>query len=397
MKNIIIEKKNLILKTAVTLFADKGFASSKISDLAKLAGVGEATIYNHFKNKKEILISLPIPYIHDFIDSCGGQLKGLKDPEEKIRKFIWHALRWSQDHKKFIKVLLADIAPSPEYYHSEAYDLMLEIPKIVLPFLDEGKDKGQFSKDADGRIFNVFLFGTVAYMLLARIMIGSPLEPLDDFDDAAGAILAAIKNNDHVNSRQDIQKLKDKRERILQAGEILFSQKTSAETTISEIAKTAHVADGTIYDYFKNKENLLFRIFDKRMKDLLETYDDTILPENPETKLKLSVYHLLSWVQNNRPWAKVYIKDIAGNPRFYLSKEHDFMREHDKRLLNILLEGKKKGLFLKSITPEIFLAIFFGPIYIFCIPWALLNQKHSLIAELEDYCTLLFRAIKIKN
>ena len=149
-----------------------------------------------------------------------------------------------------------------------------------------------------------------------------------------------------------------------------------AETTISEIAKTAHVADGTIYDYFKNKEALLFTIFNKRMKNFLETYDETILPDKPEVKLKLAIYHFLSWVQNNRPWAKVYIKDIATNPKFYLSSEYEFKKKHDEGLQDIFSEGQKQGIFRANLKTELLLAGFFGAIYFICLPWAILNREH---------------------
>jgi AcrR family transcriptional regulator len=392
MLNVAVDKKTMIIKAAVTVFSERGFSASTISDLAQKAGVGEATIYNHFKNKLEILLSLPIPYIHDFMENCDEQLKGIIDPEEKMRKYIWQALRWSQQHRDCIKVLLTDIVPTPQYYESEAYELMKKASKLPMRFLDEGKDQGLFREDVNSRIFSAFLFGTITHLLLSRIMLDSSFELLDDFSEVAGTIITAIKINDTSN-RIDIYKLKDKRERILLAAEKLFSQKMFAETTISEIAKTAKVADGTIYDYFKNKEALLFEIFNKRMQDFLNTYDETILPEKPESKLRQAIYHFMSWVQTNRPWATVYIKDIATNPKFYLSREYAFKKKHDEKLLEIFSDGKQQGVFLPNIKPELLMALFFGPIYLLCLPWALLNLTNSLIAELDDLYTLLLRAI----
>jgi len=397
MLNAAVNKKTAIINAAVAVFADKGFAAATISDLAQKAGVGEATIYNYFKNKLDILLSVPFPYIQNFMTSCDEQLKGLTDPEEKMRKFIWQALRWSQHNTACMKVLLTDIIPIPQYYDSEAFGLMREASKLPLGFLAEGKEQGFFRKDVNSHIFSVFLFGTITYMLLTRIMLDSSsdstIELLDEFSEVAGTIIAAIKNNDN-GYRIDIHKVKDKRERILLAAEKLFSRKMFAETTISEIAKTDQGADGTIYDYFKNKEALLFTIFNKRMKNFLETYDETTAPKSPEAKLKLAVCHFLSWVQNNRPWTKVYIKDIATNPRFYLSKEYEFKKKHDERLMDIFSKGKKQGVFRANIKTELLMALFFGPIYLTCLPWALLNREYSLIANLDDLYDLMLKAIK---
>ncbi len=389
-----LDKKTQILKAAMIVFADKGFSASTISDLAKKAGVGEATIYNHFKNKLQILLSLPVPYIHDFFSGCDEQLRGLKNPEEKIRKFIWQTLKWSSLHKELIKVLITDIVQRPEFYESDAHRLIQKAPKMLESFLEQGKEQGIFIKNACAPTFNIFLFGTITYQLLSRIMLNKPFEPLDDFDDIAGAVISTIKQKEPENTRIEIGAIKSKKERILLAAELIFSQKMSSETTISEIATAASVADGTIYDYFKSKEDLLFCIFQKRMENFLGTFDDTILPQRPETKLKFTIYHFLSWVQENRMWSKVYIKDMVTNPKFYLSPEHEFMREHDKKLLDIFFEGREQGVFSSNVTPELFLALLFGPIYLTCLPWALLNRKDDLMAQLDNIFSFLQRAVK---
>ena len=388
-------KKTKVIEAAVSVFADKGFSASTISDLARKAEVGEATIYNNFKNKMEILLNLPIPYIEDFIAGCDEQLKGIKDPEEKVRKYIWQTLRWSQQHRNCIKVLLNDVVPTPQYYHSRAYELMQEALQILLDFLDEGKTQGVFRKDIDSRKFGVFLFGTISYMLLVKIMLDSSFELLEEFDELASTLIAAIKKND-TGYKVEIHKLKDRRERILLAAEKLFSQKMFDETTISEIAQVAHVADGTIYDYFENKEALLFKIFNERMQDFMGTYNEMISPKDARVKLKLAVFHFLSWMQDNPSWTRVYIKDIATNPRFFLSDEHLVKLRHDEKLLGIYSQGEDQGVF-RTMNADIFLALFFGPIYFTSLPWALLNQGGSLIAELDDLFDFLFRAVSSRK
>jgi len=56
-------KKSRIIEAALDVFAEKGFRAATITDLARAAGLGEATIYNHFKNKEEILLSCPLFHI----------------------------------------------------------------------------------------------------------------------------------------------------------------------------------------------------------------------------------------------------------------------------------------------------------------------------------------------
>src|SRR6266850_2749509 len=61
----------------------------------------------------------------------------------------------------------------------------------------------------------------------------------------------------------------DKRARILDAAIKVFAERGFHTATVAEIARAAGVADGTIYLYFKSKDDLLLRLFDEKMTDLL--------------------------------------------------------------------------------------------------------------------------------
>ncbi|MBI9086285.1 MAG: TetR/AcrR family transcriptional regulator [Desulfobacterales bacterium] len=393
MENRPSNKKEKIIEAAVGIFAEKGFNATTISDLAKTAHVGEATIYNHFENKLEILLSLIVPYGNDFISGFHEHLRGLKDPEEKLRRFIWFTLKWCQQHRNCTKILLVDIISLPQFYQSEGYALLRKASFLPLDFLDEGIERGMFRVDTNKDMFHRLVFGILLYVVLNRIMLNRSFELLDHFDDIANVILSCVKAG-QTDSPVGFTKKNDKRERILLAGEMLFSRKPSGETTIAEIAHAARVADGTIYDYFKNKEELLFRIFNHRMKDFLTTFNETISPKRSISKLKMGVYHFLWWVQNNQSWAKVYIKDIVSNPRFYQSSLYKFKLKHDQALLELFEEGVEAGDLNSSLTSDIFLSVIFGPIHIICLPWAILDHSDSLTAHLDDLFELINRILR---
>src|SRR3954452_21947926 len=68
----------------------------------------------------------------------------------------------------------------------------------------------------------------------------------------------------------------DKRERILAAAERIFARHGFFAARVSEIAKDAGVADGTIYLYFKSKDDLLISLFESRMEQVNRTLDGAI-------------------------------------------------------------------------------------------------------------------------
>ena len=395
IKNGTSDKKTKILRSAISVFSKKGFRVSTISDLAKKAKIGEATIYNHFKNKEEILLSIPLLFKQEFNISMEEQLRGIKKPEEKLRRFIWHYLWWSQKHPEFIKVLVLEINPHPNYYRSEAYSLIKEISKFPETILEVGKKTGLFREEINPRVFRKFLIGAVDYLFLTRIVFERPFFPLDDYDDLMEAVLSAIVRDDET-PLGGIEDVEEKKERVLWAAEEILSKKPFSQISIAEIAKRAGVAGGTIYEYFENKEALLFSIFEKRMQEFTEVFNETISPQKPETKLKHILWHFLNWVKNRREWALVYYREIIHNPRFYASDKHQPLRRYDNKLIEIFKEGMEKGTFRMDLKLHLFRALVTGPIHALGYSWAAFQREYDLVNDLDELYDLVYRAVKSK-
>jgi len=74
----------------------------------------------------------------------------------------------------------------------------------------------------------------------------------------------------------------DKRQCILQAAVQAFSEKGYAKATIAEIARKAGVAEGTVYEYFKNKEDVLLSIPEEYFREQMEQLKQTFSSNNPK-------------------------------------------------------------------------------------------------------------------
>ncbi|MBI4768550.1 MAG: TetR/AcrR family transcriptional regulator [Deltaproteobacteria bacterium] len=393
INTVVTDMKTRILDAAVTVFSEKGFRTSTLSDLAETARIGDATLYNHFSNKEDILLSIPIPHMRKFLADVKEQFAGIKNPEEKLRKFIWHYLWWSQKQQNFVKVLIFDIYSNPKYYCSDAYDLAELVADVPASFLAEGKKQGFFREEVSPHVFRKFLMGTMDYLFLTGLVSDRPFQPLNDYEALAEAIVASIKKDQEVIS-SDIQTIEEKKEHILIAAEQKLAEKPFAQVSISEIAKKANVADGTIYEYFENKEDILFSVYKKHMEDFTETFLESLRPSKSETKLKLMLGHFLSWIQNRNEWGLIYLRDIIFNQRFYRSKAHDAMRRHDQIIVQVFDEGKQAGVFRKGMKNYLLRALVFGPLHALCYPGAALQKNDNLLNYLEELNGLVFRAIK---
>ena len=98
-------------------------------------------------------------------------------------------------------------------------------------------------------------------------------------------------------------KAADKRRRILEAAVGVFARKGYFAARVSDIAKRAGVADGTIYLYFRNKEDILVRLFDEVMSEHVEEAREAVraLPSAPGRLRAIAERHLAVLGREPRP------------------------------------------------------------------------------------------------
>ena len=119
----------------------------------------------------------------------------------------------------------------------------------------------------------------------------------------------------------------DKRERILKAATHVFAQHGFYNSTISEIAKKAAVADGTIYLYFKNKDDLLISLFEAEMANIIHKMKEEIAREEGfENKIRKFIQVHLDLIAEN--------KELAEVLQIELRQSHKFMKEYMGTKLN---------------------------------------------------------------
>src|SRR5580692_4467959 len=164
----------------------------------------------------------------------------------------------------------------------------------------------------------------------------------------------------------------DKRERILDAAVRVFARKGFYLTRVSEVAKAAGVADGTIYLYFKSKDDLLVSLFEHRVERLL-TYMDTELPRVASATYKLQrVIELqLGLLEGERDLAEVVTVILRQSTK--LLKEYaapKFMAYLDA-IARVVAEGQKAGDFRDDVAPHLVARATFGALDGIALTWAL--------------------------
>jgi TetR/AcrR family fatty acid metabolism transcriptional regulator len=190
----------------------------------------------------------------------------------------------------------------------------------------------------------------------------------------------------------------DKAARVLDAAVSIFSQKGHRKTTMLEIAEKAGVAEGTIYEYFKNKQDLLYSIpkgkFLMYQKSLRSVYE----PKDPLEKLKCFIREYFRIFSTDSDFITIFLCDIKLNKQFYNTEAFIAFLNTNEMLYEILNEGKKTGVFRSDLDNRVFRNLFLGTFSHLAIRWFVLERVTPLkmISELSVITTLLCRAVTIE-
>lgn len=172
----------------------------------------------------------------------------------------------------------------------------------------------------------------------------------------------------------------DKRERILKAAIRVFARKGFYSTRVSEIAKAAGVADGTIYLYFKNKDDVLISIFQDRITKLLEVLTQAVAQKSTfEEKLRVVVDLQLGLLDGSRELAEVVTVNLRQSSRLLKQFGAPLFGKYLETLARVFEEGQEQDAVRKDVSPRVLARALWGALDAIALGWALGGGDEQLM------------------
>lgn len=154
----------------------------------------------------------------------------------------------------------------------------------------------------------------------------------------------------------------DKRERILSAAVKVFARNGFYNAKVSEVAREAGVADGTIYLYFKNKDDLLISAFEDRMTQVNERLRAELLrvEGNALASLKRFLEMHLMLARENRELAEFITVELRQSSKFIKEYKNEKFGEYLRLLGEVLAQGQEEGSIRKDLDRHLISRALFG-------------------------------------
>jgi AcrR family transcriptional regulator len=174
--------KAKILETAERLFSEKGFDATSIDSISKSVGINKATIYYHFKDKNDILISLYEGIMADLNHHLNKEQVARKSLQEKIKEEI----KYLQSKRKLLSILMMEALKDKNTNHA----LFLCAKSVIQSEMEERLSEKGFDNPHHEQLYNLHEFFTGFIPLIAFIIFqdkwiklfnGSKKNSVDDF------------------------------------------------------------------------------------------------------------------------------------------------------------------------------------------------------------------------
>ena len=187
----------------------------------------------------------------------------------------------------------------------------------------------------------------------------------------------------------------DKRDLILRAATKVFAQNGYFQSQVADVARVAGVAAGTVYLYFKSKDDLLVSIFERSMNDVLAEGRKAIAGvADPAARLgKLAHLHL-GRLGRDKDLAVVFQVELRQSVKFMERFSETFLQDYFKLIRQAIADGQQGGAFRKDISATTATKIFFGALDEMATNWVLSRRKYDLNAEADAVVDLFINGVK---
>ena len=189
-----------------------------------------------------------------------------------------------------------------------------------------------------------------------------------------------------------VGKINDKRYRIMNAAIASFAQRGYHQATIADVAREAGVAAGTIYLYFKNKDDLLVSIFEEKVQGFIQAFHQQLSQEeNAEVKLRKLVHLHLFEMQNHPDLAAVFQLELRQSRHFMSAYPKTDLKVYFDLIGDIIEEGQQQGMFRKDLYLTAVKKAFFGALDETVTSWLLAGKNYDLSQMAEPVADLFVR------
>jgi TetR/AcrR family fatty acid metabolism transcriptional regulator len=191
-----------------------------------------------------------------------------------------------------------------------------------------------------------------------------------------------------------LQPVVDKREAILKAATRVFARSGFFQSQVADVAREAGVAAGTVYLYFRSKDDLLVSLFERTMREAIAEGRAALEGVvNPRERLtRLARLHL-ERLGRDRDLAVVFQVELRQSTKFMERFSSTYLRDYLGLIRDTVAQGQAAGHFRADMNATIAAKVFFGALDEMATNWMLSRRRYSLPAQVDAIVDLFINGV----
>lgn len=192
-----------------------------------------------------------------------------------------------------------------------------------------------------------------------------------------------------------LKRNKPKYKQIIDAAVTVIAENGYHQSQVSKIAKRAGVADGTIYLYFENKEDILISVFREKMGLFIEKMEKAIQSkETASEKLFVLIENHFNILSNDRHLATVTQLELRQSNKALRKRINEVLKDYLQIIDHIICHGQENQEFASQLNLRLVRQMIFGTMDETVTTWVMNEQKYDLVSLAPQVHELLLQGCK---
>src|SRR5262245_28414463 len=164
------DKPHAIIDAAIRVFARNGYYNSRVSDIAREAGIASGTIYLYFKTKDEILVTLFREKVAEWVANVRREVAGEPDAVAKIRRLVALHFEVLESHPDLAEVVQVELRQGQKFFRGASAHEVSAYFELITSVLEEGVAAGQIRHDVPVKVATKVLFGAMDQLATSWVL-----------------------------------------------------------------------------------------------------------------------------------------------------------------------------------------------------------------------------------
>jgi TetR/AcrR family fatty acid metabolism transcriptional regulator len=164
------DKPQQISAAAIRVFARSGYYNSRVSDIAREAGIASGTIYLYFKTKDEILVTLFREKMAEWVALVRRELAAERNPLAKIRKIVALHFKVLEENPDLAEVVQVELRQGQKFFRGASAHEVSAYFAVINDVLEEGVGAGLIRRDLPVKVATKMLFGAMDQLATSWVL-----------------------------------------------------------------------------------------------------------------------------------------------------------------------------------------------------------------------------------